>query len=63
MLAEIPVILQTYDLLEFEHKDLRTEEFQTRRAMLEQTIENLNDEAKKSFFFSPRPFGQTVGTN
>ena len=52
MLAEVPVVLQAYDLLEFDHKDLRGEEFQTRRAMLEQTIENLTDEAKKNILIS-----------
>ncbi len=49
MLAEVPVVLQTYDLLEFEDKDLRGENFSERRRMLESVIENLDDEAKKIF--------------
>ncbi len=52
MLTEIPVVLQAYDLLEFDQKDLRAEDFQTRRATLEETIVNLSDEAKKVFLIS-----------
>ncbi len=49
MLAEVPVVLQTYDLLEFEDKDLRGENFSERRKMLERIVENLAIEAKKIF--------------
>lgn len=49
LLAEVPVILQAYDLLEFNGEDLRSETFAERRKRLEQTIENLDDEAKKVF--------------
>ncbi len=38
LLAEVPVILQCYDLLEYESKDIRTFEFRTRREFLEQTV-------------------------
>ena len=47
--AEVPVILQAYDLLEFNGEDLRGETFAERRAKLERTIENLDDETKKIF--------------
>lgn len=49
ILSEIPVILQVYDLLEFEGKDVRSFEIKTRREFLEKVIENLDDEAKKVF--------------
>jgi DNA ligase-1 len=49
MLAEVPVIVQVYDLLEFENEDIRAEEFGKRRKNLEQIIANLDDEAKRIF--------------
>jgi DNA ligase-1 len=49
MLAEVPVIVQVYDLLEFENEDIRGKEFEKRRKFLEQIIINLNDEAKRIF--------------
>lgn len=49
ILAEVPVILQCYDLLEYEGKDIRSLELQTRREFLEQVITGLDDEAKKIF--------------
>ncbi len=49
MLAEIPVILQTYDILEFEDEDLRGKVFSERRERLEQVLENLSNDAKKVF--------------
>jgi DNA ligase-1 len=49
MLAEVPVIVQVYDLMELENEDIRHEEFGKRRKNLEQIIANLNDEAKRIF--------------
>ncbi|MDQ3323850.1 MAG: ATP-dependent DNA ligase [Acidobacteriota bacterium] len=49
LLAEVPVILQTYDLLEFNGEDLRAETFSQRRYKLENLFGNLDDEAKKVF--------------
>ncbi len=49
LLAEVPVIVQTYDLLEFQNKDLRGETFSQRRKTLEQLIKNLDDSAKNVF--------------
>jgi len=46
ILAEIPVILQCYDLPEYESRDIRAEEFRTRREFLEQVLDNLPDDAK-----------------
>ena len=48
LLSEVPVILQCYDLLEFQAADIRPLEFKTRREYLEKTIENLDDESKKT---------------
>jgi len=45
ILAEVPVILQCYDLLEFEGRDIRTLEFKTRREFLEKLVNDLNPEA------------------
>lgn len=45
ILAEVPVILQCYDLLEFENRDLRTLDFRTRRELLENVVGNLSEEA------------------
>jgi DNA ligase-1 len=49
MLAEVPVIVQVYDLLEFKDEDIRTEEFEKRRKVLEKVIKKLDDEAKRIF--------------
>jgi DNA ligase-1 len=45
MLAEIPVILQAYDLLEYEGADIRPEPIKTRREYLEKTLQELPVEA------------------
>ena len=49
ILEEVPVILQTYDLLEYEGRDIRAEELSFRRSYLEQITENLSEEAKSIF--------------
>ena len=49
LLEEVPVILQVYDLLEYETKDIRSFEIRTRREFLEQILENLPAEAKQTF--------------
>jgi DNA ligase 1 len=49
ILSEVPVIVQTYDLLEWEGRDIRTIELKTRREFLEQLIPNLSDEARRIF--------------
>lgn len=47
LLADVPVILQCYDLLEFDYKDIRNEELQTRRKLLVETLTNIEDENAK----------------
>ena len=47
MLAEVPVIVQVYDSLEFENEDIRADEFKKRRRNLERIFENLDVEAKR----------------
>ena len=47
LLAEVPVILQVYDILEYEGRDIRPFEIKTRREFLEQILENLDNESKK----------------
>ncbi len=42
ILAEVPVVLIAYDLIEFEGKDLRTEPFESRRNQLAKLVESLN---------------------
>ncbi|MGI8669888.1 MAG: ATP-dependent DNA ligase [Aridibacter sp.] len=49
MLAEVPVIVQCYDVLEFIDEDIRAAEFEKRREILEKIISNLKDEAKSIF--------------
>jgi len=49
LLEEVPVILQTYDILEYESRDIRSLEIYIRREFLEKTLENLNEEARKIF--------------
>ena len=49
LLEEVPVILQTYDLLEYEGRDIRSFDIRTRREFLEKIIENLDENAKKIF--------------
>ena len=41
ILSEVPVILQCYDLLEFEGRDIRTFDFRTRRELLENLLGTL----------------------
>jgi DNA ligase 1 len=49
ILSEIPIILQVYDLLELDGKDIRQLDFRSRREMLEQLIESLPGSARKIF--------------
>lgn len=44
LLAELPVILQCYDLLEYEGRDIRSFEFKTRREFLVETVNALGSE-------------------
>jgi DNA ligase-1 len=46
ILSELPVILQCYDLLEIDGRDIRTFEFKTRRNLLEELLESLTDETR-----------------
>lgn len=46
ILAEIPVILQVYDLLEYEGADIRAEPIRTRREYLEEVTGGLPDASK-----------------
>ncbi len=47
ILTEVPVILQCYDLLEFEGGDIRTLDFRSRRELLEKVIDGLSKEARQ----------------
>jgi DNA ligase 1 len=47
LLGELPVILQCYDLLEYEGKDIRSFEFKTRRELLEKVLADLHPDAKE----------------
>lgn len=49
ILAEVPVILQVYDILETEARDIRSLEIYIRREFLEKTLENLPEEARNVF--------------
>ena len=49
ILSEVPVILQCYDLLEFEGRDVRTVDFRTRREMLSALIDSLGVESQQVF--------------
>jgi DNA ligase-1 len=49
ILAEVPIILQCYDLLEYESKDIRSFEFRARREFLEQVLADLPNDARKVF--------------
>jgi len=49
ILAEVPVILQCYDLLEIEGRDIRSFEFSTRRSLLEELIGRLDETARSVF--------------
>lgn len=47
ILSEVPVILQTYDLLEMDARDVRSLEIYIRREFMEKTIANLPDDARR----------------
>jgi DNA ligase-1 len=49
ILSEVPVILQVYDLLEFEGSDIRQLDFRTRREMLEGLIDSLPENLRTVF--------------
>ena len=49
ILSEVPIILQCYDLLEFEGRDLRSVDFRTRREMLGALIDSLSDAGRQIF--------------
>ncbi|MGI8813546.1 MAG: ATP-dependent DNA ligase [Pyrinomonadaceae bacterium] len=49
ILSEVPVILQCYDLLEIDGRDIRSFEFATRRNMLEELIASLPPPAREIF--------------
>ncbi|MCU1290650.1 MAG: ATP-dependent ligase [Acidobacteria bacterium] len=49
ILAEVPVILQCYDLLEYENADVRSFQMRERREFLERTLENLPEKARAIF--------------
>ena len=42
ILAEVPVVLIAYDLIEFQGRDLRTEAFEGRRSQLAKLVDSLN---------------------
>ena len=46
ILAEVPVILQCYDLLELEGRDIRSMDFKTRRKLLEELLDRLTPETR-----------------
>ena len=49
ILGEVPVILQVYDLLELDGRDIRSLDFRTRREMLEQLMDSVAPENRKIF--------------
>lgn len=49
ILSEVPVILQCYDLLEYEGSDIRAFEFRTRREFLEKTVAEIPVAAREVF--------------
>lgn len=53
ILAEVPVVLECYDLLEYEGRDIRSLEFKTRREFLVNIIEGLDDESRKYIRVTP----------
>jgi len=53
ILAEVPVVLECYDLLEYEGRDIRALEFKVRREFLENIIDNLDEESRKFIRLTP----------
>lgn len=49
LLEEVPVILQVYDLLEYEGKDIRSFEIRTRREFLEKVLQDLDEPVRQTF--------------
>ena len=49
ILNEVPVILQCYDILEYEGRDIRSFEFATRREFLEKVLAGLSEDARELF--------------
>lgn len=53
LLAEVPVILMAYDLLEWQGRDLRSESMQTRRALLDELLQTLSTTEEQPLLLSP----------
>ncbi len=49
LLAEVPVILQCYDILEYDGEDIRAQPLRKRRKLLEKVTNEISAEAKKIF--------------
>lgn len=49
LLAEVPVILQCYDILEYNGEDIRSRPIKERRKLLEKVTSEIPEEAKKIF--------------
>ncbi|HVF46842.1 MAG TPA: ATP-dependent DNA ligase [Pyrinomonadaceae bacterium] len=49
ILEEVPIILQCYDLLEYEGRDIRSFEMKTRRGLLEDVLAGLSPDAARIF--------------
>jgi DNA ligase-1 len=47
LLAEVPVAVQAYDLLEFAGEDLREKKFSERRRILEKVVDGLDEKARR----------------
>jgi DNA ligase-1 len=50
IMSEVPIILQCYDILEYESKDVRTFDFRARREFLEKTLSELPTDAERVIF-------------
>jgi DNA ligase-1 len=47
ILSEVPIILQAYDILELDARDIRAEDFRTRREFLERLVSSLSEDARR----------------
>jgi DNA ligase-1 len=53
ILADVPVVLECYDLLEYEGRDIRSLEFKTRRGFLENLVGSLDGNARNIIRITP----------
>jgi DNA ligase-1 len=63
LLADVPVVIVAYDLLEWEGKDIREKPFIERRKLLDELVQSVSKKFKESLRFPASPAGRRESKN